>query len=353
MPEQTAVTSTWPERIDGAEQLEEVLSRPAPAVVELMARLEGDIVVLGAGGKMGASLLRQARRACDQAGSGRRLIAVSRFGDAAVRAALEQDGITTVACDLLDPAAVAELPDSANVIYLAGRKFGTVGAEVATWAANVIAPQRVCDRYRGSRIAAFSTGCVYPLRTAAEGGCDEAVTPAPVGEYAQSCLGRERVFQHAAEADGTPVCLLRLNYAVEPRYGVLHDIATQVVAGAPIDAAIAGANAIWQGDANAQALLALEHCAAPAAVLNITGPETVTVAALARRMAARLGVALELVDEAAGAAAYLSDAARATALFGPPRVPLEQVADWTIDWVAAGHGGLGKPTCFQVRDGRF
>lgn len=349
----TPPAADWPDTIPDAAALEELLARPAPAVIELMARLEGDLVVLGAGGKMGASLLRQAQRATRAAGRERRIHAVSRFSDADLRAQLEADGITTHACDLLDPAAVAELPTAANVLYLAGRKFGTHGAEVATWAANVVAPQRVCDRYGDSRIVALSTGCVYPLVPLDGPGCDEDTPVAPVGEYAWSCLGRERVFQHAADTRGTPVCLLRLNYAVEPRYGVLHDIARQVWEHGRVDATVARANAIWQGDANAHALLALERAAAPAAVRVVTGPGSFAVADMARRIARRMGRSVSVEHEDEDAVGYLADAGRALSEFGSPRVPLELVADWTADWVAAGRSSFGKPTHFQVRDGRF
>ena len=238
------------------------------------------------------------------------------------------------------------------MLYLAGRKFGTVGGEPLTWATNVTAPTHVASRYRESRIVAFSTGCVYPLVPLVHGGCTEADAPDPIGEYAQSCLGRERVFEYASERWGTPVCLFRLNYSIEPRYGVLHDIAATIQGREPVSLAVPLFNAIWQGDANAAALLALEHCAAPAVPLNVTGPETASVRQVATALAEIMDAPVTFRDDV-GSVAYLNCAARMYSTMGYPRVPLATVLHWTADWVARGGRSLGKPTHFEVNTGRF
>ena len=339
-------------RISTNEELDELLSRPSPALIALMERLEGDLLVLGVAGKMGVTLAMAARRATDAAGVSRRVIGVSRFRDSRARAQLERAGVETIACDLLDRAAVAELPRVDNVVFMAGRKFGTVGSEHRTWAANALAPANVAEHFRGSRIAAFSTGCVYPMRLPGSGGCVETDAPDPVGEYAQSCLARERVFEHLGRRDGTPVCLLRLNYAIDLRYGVLHDIARRILDDEPIDLSVGHFNCIWQGDANSFALLALRECDVPAAVLNITGPQTLSVRRVAEDLADALGRPVRFSGEDSGPV-YLSDAGRAVARFGTPSVPLSKMVEWTACWLGSGGESLGKPTHFQVRDGRF
>jgi nucleoside-diphosphate-sugar epimerase len=341
-----------PERIGSAAELEDALAQPYPEAVDLMKRLVGDIIILGVAGKMGPSLARMARRACDAAGVRKRVVGVARFSDVAQRRLLDDSGVETVVCDLADPAAVAKLPDAANVIFMAGRKFGSVGSEALTWIMNVIVPGNVARRYAGSRIVAFSTGCVYPIVAAATGGCTEDTPPAPVGEYANSCLGRERVFEHHSTQDGTPVVLFRLNYAVEPRYGVLTDVAEKVWRGEAVDLSVGAANVIWQGDANNRALLCLEHACVPAAPLNVTGPETLSIRALAQEFGRLLGREASFIGSDAGKA-YLSNASRSTRLFGAPRVPLGGLVRWTADWISHGGAMLGKPTHFSVTDGQF
>jgi nucleoside-diphosphate-sugar epimerase len=342
----------FPECIGGDAELEGMLAQPYPETVELMRRLEGDFVILGVAGKMGPSLARMARRACDAAGVRKRVIGVARFSDPSQRRLLDASGVETIACDLADPASVAALPDAANVVFMAGRKFGEIGSEALTWIMNVVVPGNVARRYARSRIVAFSTGCVYPLVAAATGGCTEDTPPAPVGEYANSCLGRERVFEHHCVSDGTPTLLFRLNYAVEPRYGVLVDVAERVLRGEPVDLTVGAANVIWQGDANNRALLCLEHARVPAVPFNVTGPETVSIASLAEEFGRLFGRKAVFTGGDSGRA-YLSNASRSVRLFGPPRVPLGTLVRWTADWLAHGGGKLGKPTHFSVTDGQF
>jgi nucleoside-diphosphate-sugar epimerase len=340
------------ERIPSIDVLEDLLSAPTPAVVESVRRGAGDLIVLGAGGKMGPTLARMARRAFEQAGADRSVIAVSRFSNTGARASLERHGIRTVACDLLDPQAVALLPDAADVVYMAGMKFGADADPALTWAENCLLPAAVCRRYAGSRIAAFSTGNVYGLVPAGRGGSREDEDPSPVGEYAMSCLGRERIFQFFSARSGTRVALLRLNYACELRYGVLVDIARRVAASEPIDLAMGYLNAIWQGDANAMALCALDHAASPAQVFNIAGLEELRVREIAESFGRRLGRPA-IVTGAEAPDALLSNGHEAARRLGAPRVGVAQLIDWIADWVASDGPVLGKPTRFEVRDGRF
>jgi nucleoside-diphosphate-sugar epimerase len=340
--------------VTGIERIAEIdrrLHEPPPGVVEDLDTLDGDLVVLGAGGKMGLSLCRMAVEAAAR-GRRRRVLAVSRFSDEAQARAFTDAGIDIHRADLLDPAALRDVPDAPNVVYLVGRKFGTSGAPSETWALNTYLPGRVAERFRGSRIAALSTGNVYPLVPVHSGGADESVPPAPVGEYAQSCLGRERLLEHVSRTRGTPVSILRLNYAVEGRYGVLHDVATKVRAGEPIDLAMGCANVIWQGDANAVVLRSLLHAGSPPTILNLTGPELVSIRWLAHRFGERFGVEPRLVGEEAPTA-LLSNAAAMVRRFGYPSVGLEQMIEWTAAWLEDGGPVSGKPTHFQQREGSF
>lgn len=348
--------SAWmsrPASVETEEALDALLTTPPPDLVEMMARIDGDIIVLGIGGKMGLTLGLLARRAIEAADVRKSVIGVSRFSDSAVRDALEAQGIRTLPCDLLDRAAVAGLPRVKNVIYMVGRKFGTKGAEPLTWASNVSVPDNVGQHFTDSRLVVFSTGCVYPLVPAVTGGCTEGVAAEPVGEYAQSCLGRERVFEHWSNAFATPLCLVRLNYAIDLRYGVLHDIGRRVYEGRPVDLGVSHFNAIWQGDANHWALRCLEHCASPANVLNVTGPETASVRSVAEAFAELFGVGVDFVGERAGGCMYLSNAAEAIAHFGNPSVPLTAMIRWQADWIQRGGRSLDKPTHFAVVDGEY
>ncbi len=338
-----------PDRIEDVEQLDELLTRPTQALVDDLAALEGDLLVLGVGGKMGPTLARLAKRAAPA----KRVVGVARFSEPGLKVRLERAGIETIAADLLDRAAVEALPRLANVVFMAGRKFGTAGQAELTWAINVLAPALVAETFRHSRIVAFSTGCVYPYVAIGSGGALEATPPlAPSGEYANSCVGRERIFEYFSNRHGTPGRLIRLNYAIDLRYGVLLDVATRVFAGQPIDLAMGHVNVIWQGDANTLALRALGDCTSPTSALNLSGPETVSIRWLAGAFGQRFGRAPVLAGSESGAA-WLTNPAQALARFGYPMVPLGRMVDWVAHWVAAGGPDLGKPTHYDARDGSY
>lgn len=333
-------------------ELEDRLSRPSEEVIEVLRRLPGDLLVLGAGGKMGPSLARMARRACQVLGEDRRVIAVSRFRDDGVRAALAADGIQTIAADLLRPAALAALPDAPNVIFMAGQKFGSRDQPATTWGLNAELPVLAARRYPDSRTVVFSTGNVYPFYPAGSRGPTEQDPVGPVGEYAMSCLARERIFEHASQTRGLPVTILRLNYAVDLRYGVLVDIAQRVRAGRPVPLTMGSANVIWQGDASACALRALALARSPATVLNLTGPERLSVREAAMWFGRHFG-RTPVFQGSEAPDALLSDASRALALFGPPRIGLETLMQWVAAWQERGGRLLERPTGFEVRDGGF
>lgn len=333
-------------------ELEERLSRPDDAVVEALRRCPGDIVVLGAGGKMGPSLARMLRRAADRLDDARRVVAVSRFGAADAADALQKAGVETIRCDLLDRHAVARLPDAPNVFHLAGQKFGTSAAPAATWGANALLPANTVERYHEARIVVLSSGNVYPLLPVGSAGATEDTPPAPVGEYAMSCLARERIVEFLSIRHGTSAVLVRLNYAVDLRYGVLVDVARKVWDGLPIDVTMGFANVVWQGDANRRIAAALALAERPPLVLNLTGLETVSIRDAAERFGRRFGRPVHLVGHEAPDA-LLSDARRAAALLGPPAVSLDRMVDWVGEWIAGGGALLGKPTHFEERTGRF
>lgn len=343
----------WPAQIDSVAALDELLSQPSEATIAALRDLPGDIVILGVGGKMGPTLARMAKRALVLAGPNhhrRRVFGVSRFSSSGLPAQLASWGIEPIQADLLDRAAYDRLPDAPNVVYMAGMKFGTSGQESLTWAINTHVPALVCERYPDSRIAAFSTGNVYALQ--AGRGSSEDDAPAPIGEYAMSCLGRERIFEHHSRTRGTTVAVLRLNYATELRYGVLVDIAARVLSERPVPLAMGYLNAIWQGDASAMSLQALAHAASPPLVLNIAGPEVLSVRAVATEFATRLGTRVTF-EGTEGPDALLSDARRAYELFGLPRVSTPQLISWIAGWTRLGGESLGKPTHFEERAGRF
>jgi nucleoside-diphosphate-sugar epimerase len=340
-----------PAIIETEAQLEELLSRPSPADVAFAAGLAGDVIVLGAGGKVGPALARRVRRAFNVAGVSLRVVAVDRSSDPALTASLERDGVETIACDLLDPAQVARLPRVQNVLFLAGRKFGSTDRPDLTWAQNVVVPAIVAPHFAQSRIVVFSSGNVYPLVPPGGPGSTEKDPVGPVGEYAQTCIGRERVFEHASRERGTRCLLFRLFYAVDLRYGTLVDVARRVRAGEPVSLSAAHVNALWQGDACSYALRALPLCETPPRPLVVTGPEAVSVRAAAEAFGERFGRPPRFTGEPGPG--LLGDPAECVRLLGPPEVSLARLIDWVAAWVERGGRSLGKPTHFEATDGRF
>jgi nucleoside-diphosphate-sugar epimerase len=343
------MSAELPARIASVEALEDVMTEPSEALVADLARVGGDIVVLGVAGKMGPTLARMAKRAAPA----KRVVGVARFSDAKARAALEKAGVETVTADLLDREQIEKLPRLDNVVFMAGMKFGSSGNLPLTWAMNVHVPAMVAEVYAKSRIVAFSTGCVYPFVSVEGGGATEQ-TPAtpPPGDYATSCAGREHMFEYFSHKHGTPGRIVRLNYAIDMRYGVLHDVAQKVHAGTPIDLSMGHVNVIWQGDANEIALRLLAHTTTPTTPLNVTGPATIPVRWLANEIGRRLG-RTPVFTGTEGAAGWLSNASRMVKELGPPRVPIERMIDWTADWVGRGAPTLDKPTHYEVRDGAY
>jgi len=337
-----------PERLRDVAHLEEVMTTPSAALVETLRRVPGDILVLGVGGKMGPTLARLAKRAAPD----KRVIGVARFSEPGLRDSLQQHGVECIATDLLSREQLAALPDAPNVVFMAGRKFGSGGSEWLTWAMNAHVPALVAERYARSRIVAFSTACVYPFADVRGPGASESapLTPPP-GEYANSCVARERLFQHFSHALGTPGRLIRLSYAIDMRYGVLHDVARKLIARQPIDLAMGHANVIWQGDANDWALRALAHCTAPTSGLNVSGP-AVRIRDVATGLASRLKVEPVFTGTEAPTA-WLVDIAEALTLFGAPSVAMDTLLDWTADWVTRDMASLNKPTHYEARDGKY
>ncbi len=345
--------SALPKRFDDVEALESFMSEASPALVADLEKVDGDVMVLGVGGKMGPTLARMARRAAP----GRRVIGVARFSDPALAASLERHGVECIACDLLDRQALARLPnvDSGvrNLVFMAGHKFGAADNAPLTWMMNVGVPMMVAETFREMRIVAFSTACVYPFVPVNGPGADER-TPAtpPAGDYANSCVGRERMFEYGSRRYGTPGRLVRLSYAIDTRYGVLFDVGSAVFDGAPLDLTMGYANVIWQGDANEQSLRLLAHCTNPTSPVNVTGPEHTSIRWLAGEFGKRFGRKPVLVGEEAPTA-WLEDTTESQRLFGKPRVPIDAMIDWVADWIERGQPGLGKPTHFSTRDGKY
>ena len=351
-PERTAVidrpSAVSDRGFADVDALEERLSRPDAEVVGDLAELDGDFLILGAGGKIGPTLTRMAKRAAPN----RQVFAVARYSNRSLITQFKQQGIEPIEADLLDPAAIASLPAAKNVILMTGYKFGASSDPAKTWAVNTLLPANIAASLKHRRLVTFSTGCVYPFVPIASGGATEDYPLTPPGEYANSCVGRERAIEWEASRNGTKALLFRLNYAIDCRYGVLHDIASAVVAGSPIDLTTGYVNVIWQGDANAMALRALKHCADPAIGLNITGPETLSVQWLAEELGRRLGKTPVFRGDPAPTA-WLNNAAKAFGLMGYPKVALAQMLDWVADWVGHQMPSLNKPTGFEVRDGAY
>ncbi len=333
-------------------ELEARLSIPSDEDVALMGRLEGDLLILGAGGKMGPTLARLAVNAAARAGSRTSITAVARFTDPRTRAKLDAWGVRTTRADLLCRTDIKALPDAPNVIFMAGQKFGTSANPGQTWAANAYMPALVAERFAHSRIVAFSSGNVYPFSDVNGSGSAESGPVGPLGEYAQSVLARERLFGYFSASSGTPIAIMRLNYAVEPRYGVLRDIADTLLARKPVDLRMGYVNVIWQRDANSIAMRLLEKCASPPFVLNVTGARCLSVRMLAERMGRALGVE-PTFHASEKPTALLSDASVCMSLFGVPETGMDEMIDSVARWVGRGGAGLGKPTHFEERGGSF
>jgi len=340
------------EHFQSVEEVENLLSEPTPETVEAMGNLQGDLVILGVGGKMGPTLARMAKRASDLAGVSRRVVGVSRFSSASLQVSLQSLGIETHSCNLLDRGAYAHLPDAANIVFMAGMKFGSIDQEARTWAMNAFVPGLVSERYRESRIAVFSTGNVYGLSPVGLGGSIETDALSPLGDYAMSCVGRERIFEYFSRMYQMPSSILRLNYATELRYGVLLDIAERVLAGNPVSLHMGHLNAIWQGDASAMSLQSLLHASSPPIILNVAGPELMSVRRIATYFAERVGQEVHF-EGIESQNALLSNAQKSFSLFGYPAVSVNEMMEWIAGWVLRGGEKFGKPTHFEVRTGKF
>jgi dTDP-4-dehydrorhamnose reductase len=341
-----------PSLLKSVVELDDVLSRPSNAAIEAVKKLDGDIMLLGAGGKMGPSLAELAHRAVTAAGIKKKIVAVSRFSNQIERERLQSIGIETISCNLLAADELQKLPEIENLIYMAGMKFGATGKAAEAWAMNTFLPGMVAQKFKASRIALFSTGNVYPLTPVKLGGCAENDPVNPIGEYAQSALGRERIFEYFSRELNIPGVIIRLNYAIDLRYGILLDVAQKVFARQPIDLTMGHVNVIWQGDANAVVLRAFEIAETPPAILNVTGPETVSI----RQLAKKFGEILQaepVLENTEAESALLSNASRCHRLFGYPAVTLQQMIEWVAHWVKIGGPTLAKPTHYETRDGKF
>ncbi|MFH1303430.1 MAG: NAD-dependent epimerase/dehydratase family protein [Planctomycetota bacterium] len=342
----------FPATIDNVAQLDELLSRPTPQVIQALQQTAGDLILLGIAGKMGPTLARMILRADEAAGIHRRVIGVSRFSDESSRQPLEDLGIETIKGDLLDAAFINSLPDVPNVIYMAGMKFGATGNESLTWAMNTYLPALVCNKYQQSRITAFSTGNIYGLVNASSQGSVESDKPNPVGEYAMSCLGRERMFEHFSRTLNIPMTIIRLNYATECRYGVLVDLALQVYQEQTLDVSMGYVNVIWQGDANAMTLCSLPDSTSPPFNLNVAGPRILSVRKLCEQFGTLLGKQPRFTGTEAQDA-LLNNGHYGHQRYGAPLVDDDQIIHWIADWIRNERPLLGKPTHFESRSGKF
>ena len=328
------------EKLDSIEKLDNLLAIPHSEVIEMMKRLSGDIMILGIAGKMGVTMGMQAINAIKAANVDKKVYGVARFSNIEDKIKLEKAGVITITCDLSSREEVSKLPQIPNIIFMAGRKFGTNGSEDLTWAMNVLVPSLVAEHFKDSRIVAFSTGCVYPLVSVKEGGCSEEVQPSPVGEYSQSCLGRERIFEYYSKKNGTKILLFRLNYSCDLRYGVLHDIGRAIWEDKPVNNTVGYFNVIWQGDANAAALRCLELAASPCAILNVTGPETAITEKTAKIMGEIMNKEVKFAGTS-GELNYLNDSSKMCELFGYPRMSLSEMIRLQSQWIADGCISIG------------
>src|SRR5690554_5163920 len=338
--------------INSVEELEDLLSTPSAALIEEMAQLSGDIIILGVGGKMGPSLAKLEFRRVLFRSLNKKVTGVSRFSEPGLQQELESFGVETISIDLLNDEELQSLPETENVIYMAGKKFGTTGQEHSTWAMNTYLPGRVGEKFKNSRIVVFSTGNIYPFVSLGSGGADETVSPDPKGEYAQSCLGRERIFQYFSHKHQIPMLIYRLNYAVDMRYGNLLEIAQMVNAEREIDLTNGYMNVIWQGDANEIAIRSLLQCASPAKILNVTGPETISIRWVANEFGKAFNKTPKFINQEAPDS-LLNNASESHRLFGYPRVSLREMIAMTANWVRVGGETHDKPTHFQERSGKF
>ncbi|MCG6114836.1 MAG: NAD-dependent epimerase/dehydratase family protein [Mesorhizobium sp.] len=342
------MTNKFPEYFTSEAELDDFMSTPDSALIADLEQIDGDMMVVGVGGKMGPTVARMAKRAAPD----RRVFGVARFSEPGLKDYLESHGVETIAADLLDRDQVAALPRARNVIFMAGRKFGSTGSEELTWAMNSHVPALVAEHFSASRIVTYSTICVYPFAPVAHGGSREEDPVAPPGEYAMSCVARERIFQHFSKELQTPGLLFRLSYAIDMRYGVLHDLASKVMAGEEIDVSMGHVNVIWQGDACSQSLRSLRHATVPARPLNVSGPETVSIRWLAQEFGKRFDQKVTIVGEEAPTA-WIANTAQASGLFGYPQVPLARLIDWQAEWLKRGLVSLNKATHFEVRTGTY
>jgi nucleoside-diphosphate-sugar epimerase len=346
------ITETEKNAVSDLQKTYESYLTPTDNLIDDIAKLSGDIIILGAGGKMGPALATVAREAIDKAGVNKKVIAISRFREEGLQQQLNKKGIHTINADLLNDAELQSLPEAENVLYMAGMKFGTKDNAALTWAMNAYLPGRVAQKYRSSRIVVFSSGNVYPMAPVYHGGLTESQAPEPTGEYAQSVLGRERMFQYFASINNTPLLIYRLNFAVDVTYGVLVEVATSVMEDREIDLSMGHFNVIWQGDANEIALRSLHHCSVPSKILNVTGPETISLRWCAEEFGRLLGKKPVFENEEQPTS-YLNNAAESFRLFGYPRTTLKQMMELLAAWIATGGKKVNKPTHFQERKGKY
>ena len=346
------ITETEKNAVSDLQRTYESYLTPSDALIDDIAKLSGDIIILGAGGKMGPALATVAKEAVDKAGVNKKIIAISRFREEGLQQQLNKKGIHTINADLLNDAELQSLPEAENVLYMAGMKFGTKDNAALTWAMNAYLPGRVAQKYRSSRIVVFSSGNVYPMAPVYHGGITESQVPEPIGEYAQSVLGRERMFQYFASINNTPLLIYRLNFAVDVTYGVLVEVASSVIEEREIDLSMGHFNVIWQGDANEIALRSLHHCSVPAKILNVTGPETISLRWCAEEFGKLLGKKPIFRNEEQPTS-YLNNAAESFRLFGYPRTTLKQMTELLAEWISSGGKKVNKPTHFQERKGKY